>query len=143
MRPSGRRGTRWNSILFLLRTQCQSGAESFSIAGKLDEADAAGRKVAELQPSAASSHRWQVLVAVQRGDRRDGLARSATGARRRLSPFRTRARTTRTRRSQGSRRGFSRPHRQWPRSIGLSNRRGLRRARRERQSVRMVANRVR
>jgi len=37
-------------------------------AGKLDEAYAAGRKMAELQPSAASSHRWQVLVAVQRGD---------------------------------------------------------------------------
>jgi Flp pilus assembly protein TadD len=37
-------------------------------AGKLDEAEAAGRKMAELQPSAASNHRWQVLVAVQRGD---------------------------------------------------------------------------
>jgi TolB-like protein/Tfp pilus assembly protein PilF len=37
-------------------------------AGKLEEADATGRKVAELQPAASSSHRWQVLVAVQRGD---------------------------------------------------------------------------
>jgi TolB-like protein/Tfp pilus assembly protein PilF len=37
-------------------------------AGKLDEADAAARKSAELQPAAASSHRWQVLVAVQRGN---------------------------------------------------------------------------
>ena len=37
-------------------------------AGKLDEADAAGRKAAELQPAAASSHRWQALVAVQRGN---------------------------------------------------------------------------
>jgi TolB-like protein len=37
-------------------------------AGKLDEADAAARKSAELQPAAASSHRWQVVVAVQRGD---------------------------------------------------------------------------
>ena len=36
--------------------------------GKLDEADAAGRKMVELQPSASSSHRWQVQVAVQRGD---------------------------------------------------------------------------
>ena len=36
--------------------------------GKLDEADATGRKVAELQPAAASSRRWQVMVAVQRGD---------------------------------------------------------------------------
>ena len=38
------------------------------LAGKLDEADAEGRKAAELQPAAAGSHRWQVLVAVQRGD---------------------------------------------------------------------------
>jgi TolB-like protein len=37
-------------------------------AGKLDEADAAARKSAELQPAAASSRRWQVVVAVQRGD---------------------------------------------------------------------------
>src|SRR5437870_806624 len=36
--------------------------------GKLNEADAIARKAAELQPAAASSHRWQVLVAVQRGD---------------------------------------------------------------------------
>jgi TolB-like protein len=35
---------------------------------KLDEADAIARKGAELQPGAAASHRWQVLVAVQRGD---------------------------------------------------------------------------
>jgi TolB-like protein/Tfp pilus assembly protein PilF len=37
-------------------------------AGKLDEADAIARKSAKLQPAAASSRRWQVLVAVQRGD---------------------------------------------------------------------------
>ena len=36
--------------------------------GKLDEADAVARKAAELQPASASSHRWQVLVAVERGD---------------------------------------------------------------------------
>jgi tetratricopeptide (TPR) repeat protein len=36
--------------------------------GKLDGAEAAGRKVAELQPTASSSHRFQVLVAVQRND---------------------------------------------------------------------------
>ena len=34
--------------------------------GKLDEADAVSRKSAELQPNAASSRRWQVLVAIQR-----------------------------------------------------------------------------
>ena len=36
--------------------------------GKLDEADAEARKAAELQPTGAASHRWQVLVATQRGD---------------------------------------------------------------------------
>ena len=36
-------------------------------AGKLDEADAAARKAAELQPASASSHRWQTLIAAQRG----------------------------------------------------------------------------
>lgn len=37
-------------------------------AGKLDEADAAARKAAELQPTGAGSHRFQVLIAAQRGD---------------------------------------------------------------------------
>jgi TolB-like protein/Tfp pilus assembly protein PilF len=37
-------------------------------AGKLDEADAAARKSAELQPAAAATHRWQALMAAQRGD---------------------------------------------------------------------------
>jgi len=37
-------------------------------AGKLDEADAAARKAAELQPIGASNHRWQALIAAQRGD---------------------------------------------------------------------------
>src|SRR5262249_5829619 len=36
--------------------------------GKLDEADAAARKAAELQPAGAGNHRWQVLIAAQRGD---------------------------------------------------------------------------
>ena len=35
---------------------------------KLDEADAEARKAAEFQPTGAASHRWQVLVAIQRGD---------------------------------------------------------------------------
>jgi len=42
-------------------------------AGKLDEADAAARKAAELQPTSASSHRWQVVAAVLRGDRATAL----------------------------------------------------------------------
>jgi serine/threonine-protein kinase len=51
-----------------------SAAAQFSLgrvlfhAGKLDETAAVGRKMAELQPSSAASHRWQVQVAVQRGD---------------------------------------------------------------------------
>src|SRR5882724_795850 len=36
--------------------------------GKLDEADASARRAAELQPTAAGSPRWQVFVAIQRGD---------------------------------------------------------------------------
>src|SRR5213083_555540 len=41
--------------------------------GKLDEADAFARKAAELQPNSASSRRWQVLVAIQRGDKETAL----------------------------------------------------------------------
>jgi TolB-like protein/Flp pilus assembly protein TadD len=37
-------------------------------AGKLDEADAVARKAAELQPTGAGSHRFQVIIAAQRGD---------------------------------------------------------------------------
>ena len=36
--------------------------------GKLDEAAATAQKAAELQPEAASTHRYQVFVAIQRGD---------------------------------------------------------------------------
>jgi TolB-like protein/lipoprotein NlpI len=36
--------------------------------GKLDEADAEARKSAELQPAGAGNHRWQVVVAILRGD---------------------------------------------------------------------------
>jgi tetratricopeptide (TPR) repeat protein len=38
------------------------------VQGKLDEADASARRAAELQPTAAGNHRWQVFVAMQRGD---------------------------------------------------------------------------
>jgi TolB-like protein/lipoprotein NlpI len=41
--------------------------------GKLDEADAAARKAADLQPNSASSRRWQVLVAIKRGDSETAL----------------------------------------------------------------------
>jgi serine/threonine-protein kinase len=36
--------------------------------GKLDEADTVARKAAELQPTGAGTHRFQVLIAAQRGD---------------------------------------------------------------------------
>jgi TolB-like protein/Flp pilus assembly protein TadD len=52
-----------------LSTVTQSNlARVLFYAGKLDEADAAARKAAELQPTGASNHRWQVLIAAQRGD---------------------------------------------------------------------------
>jgi serine/threonine-protein kinase len=38
------------------------------VQGKLDEADASAQKAAELQPTAAGNRRWQVFVAMQRGD---------------------------------------------------------------------------
>src|SRR6476619_2742822 len=43
-------------------------ARVLSAEGKLDEVEAAARKAAELQPTAAGNHRWQVFVAIQRGD---------------------------------------------------------------------------
>jgi serine/threonine-protein kinase len=46
----------------------QSLARLLFVQGKLDEAEAAGRKAVELQPTAAGCHRWQVFVAIQRGD---------------------------------------------------------------------------
>jgi TolB-like protein/Flp pilus assembly protein TadD len=36
--------------------------------GKVAEAEAEAHKAAELQPTAAGNHRWQVFVAIQRGD---------------------------------------------------------------------------
>ena len=41
--------------------------------GKLDEADAVARKAAKLQPTGAASRRWQVLVAIRRGDNETAL----------------------------------------------------------------------
>jgi serine/threonine-protein kinase len=41
--------------------------------GKLEEADAEARKSAELQPAGAGNHRWQVVVAVLRGDGEEAL----------------------------------------------------------------------
>src|SRR5262245_33200933 len=46
----------------------QSLARLLFVQGKPDEAETAARKAVELQPTAAGSHRWQVFVAIQRGD---------------------------------------------------------------------------
>ena len=64
MRPRNRPGRQWNWTLLRIAAQINLARVLF-VAGKLDEADAIARKAAELQPNAASSRRWQVLVAVQ------------------------------------------------------------------------------
>src|SRR5262249_6223383 len=46
----------------------QSLARLLFVQGKLDEPDVAGRGAVALQPTAAGNHRWQVFVAIQRGD---------------------------------------------------------------------------
>jgi TolB-like protein/Flp pilus assembly protein TadD len=46
----------------------QSLARLLFVQGKLDEAEAAARKAVEVQPTAAGNHRWQVFVAIERGD---------------------------------------------------------------------------
>jgi TolB-like protein len=46
----------------------QSLARLFFVQGKLDDAGAAARKAVELQSTAAGSHRWQVFVAIERGE---------------------------------------------------------------------------
>jgi serine/threonine-protein kinase len=46
----------------------QSLARLLFVQGKLNDAEAAARKAVELQPTAAGSHRWQVFVAIERGD---------------------------------------------------------------------------
>src|SRR5262245_6838563 len=46
----------------------QSLARLLFVQGKLNEAEAAAQKALELQPTAAGCRRWQVFVAIQRGD---------------------------------------------------------------------------
>ncbi|HET6889100.1 MAG TPA: tetratricopeptide repeat protein, partial [Candidatus Udaeobacter sp.] len=46
----------------------QSLARLLFVQGKLNDAEAAAQKAAELQPTAAGGRRWQVFVAIQRGD---------------------------------------------------------------------------
>ena len=46
----------------------QSLARLLFVQGKLNDAEAAAQKAAELQPTAAGCHRWQVFVAIQRSD---------------------------------------------------------------------------
>ena len=51
----------------------QSLARLLFVQGKLDLAEAAAWKAVELQPTAAGSHRWQVFVAIERGDGKAAL----------------------------------------------------------------------
>ena len=111
--------------------------------GKLDEADAAARKAAELQPGAASNHRYQVFIAIRRGDMEAALREAQ------LEPDDT------YRRFELALAHFARKEHaaadaalaelitKSQRYSGLSDRRGLRRSRRERQSVRVVTDFVR
>ena len=46
----------------------QSLARLLFVQGKLNDAEAAAQKAVELQPTAAGCRRWQVFVAIQRGD---------------------------------------------------------------------------
>jgi serine/threonine-protein kinase len=46
----------------------QSLARLLFVQGKLNDAETAAEKAAELQPTAAGCRRWQVFVAIQRGD---------------------------------------------------------------------------
>jgi tetratricopeptide (TPR) repeat protein len=46
----------------------QSLARLLFVQGKLNDAEAAAQKAAELQPTAAGCRRWQVFVAIRRGD---------------------------------------------------------------------------
>ena len=46
----------------------QSLARLLFVQGKLNDAETAAQKAAELQPTAAGCRRWQVFVAIQRGD---------------------------------------------------------------------------
>ena len=51
----------------------QSLARLLFVQGKLNDAEAAAQKAAELQPTAAGCRRWQVFVAIQRGDGQTAL----------------------------------------------------------------------
>jgi serine/threonine-protein kinase len=51
----------------------QSLARLLFVQGKLNEAEAAAQKAIELQPTAAGCRRWQVFVAIQRGDGESAL----------------------------------------------------------------------
>jgi len=61
----GRQAVELDPLAYQART---SLARILFTEGKLDEAEASARKAAELQPAAAGNHRWQVFVALQRGD---------------------------------------------------------------------------
>ena len=91
--------------------------------GKLDEADAAARKAAELQPESASTRRWQVFVAIKRGDSETALREAQFEPDDKLPPVRARACAHFARRSSGRRCGFGRTDRHEPRPGLIKSRR--------------------
>ena len=91
-------------------------------AGKLDEADAAARKAAELQPTGASNHRWQVLIAAQRGDGEAALREAQLEPDEGYRRFELAVAHYVRGRSSGSRRRSGRPDRQGARRVCVSNR---------------------
>ena len=108
--------------------------------GKLDETEAAARKAAELQPTAAGNHRFQVFVAIQRGDGEAALREAQLEPNEGYRRFELAlADYTRGERPAADA-ALSRVDRQGQRLLGLSGRSGLCLARRKRQGFRVVTS---
>ncbi len=107
--------------------------------GKLDETEAAARKAAELQPNAAGNHRFQVFVAIQRGDGEAALREAQLEPNEGYRRFEL-ALADYTRGERRGRRSPCRVDRQGQRLLGLSGRSGLCLARRKRQGFRVVTS---
>ena len=121
-KPSGRPGRQWSLTLFLMQHKTTSLAFSGMKENWMRRTRIA-RKAAELHPAAASSHRWQVLVAIQRGDGEAALREAQLEPDESLPPLRTCACALCARRSIGRRRGFGRPDRPRSRSATIKLRR--------------------
>ena len=90
--------------------------------GKLDETEAAARKAAELQPTAAGNHRFQVFVAIQRGDGEAALREAGLEPNERYRRFELALALVYARGSPCGGRNSSRVDRQGQKCYGLSGR---------------------